>query len=149
MTGDKYADEYHIVFNANKTKCLVVRPANKKFSSGDDLKSFTIGGSSVEFVRSFVYLGHVISAKMDDELDVLSVRKYYKLFTHESNTFLLQNMPLKPLGQWGKQPQNPPLPLEARGPHLIHECLGDSTHHAKQQLNRFMHFCTTTQQHPH
>jgi len=35
-------------------------------------------------------------------------------------------------------------PLEARGPHLIHECLGDSTHHAKQELDRFTQFRTTT-----
>ena len=47
-----------------------MRPANKKFSVCDDLKSFTIGGNSVEFVTSFVHLGHVISAKLDDELDV-------------------------------------------------------------------------------
>jgi len=65
-----FFDEYSIVFNANKPKCLVARPANRKFSGGDDLKSFTIGGSSVEFVRLFVHLGHVISAKTDDELDI-------------------------------------------------------------------------------
>jgi len=51
-----------------------------------------------------------------DSNDVLSIRKYYQLYTYESNTFLLQNMPLKPLSQWGKRPQNSPLPLEARGP---------------------------------
>jgi len=28
---------------------------------------------------------------------------------------LLQNTPLKPLGQWGKRPQNALLPLETRG----------------------------------
>ena len=69
---DLYADEYSIVFNAStgKSKCLVVRPANRKFYGCDDEESFTIGGSSVEFVTSFVHLGHVISAKMDDELDV-------------------------------------------------------------------------------
>jgi len=41
---------------------------NKEFHGCDDLKSFTIGGSSVEFATSFVHLGHVISAKMDSEL---------------------------------------------------------------------------------
>ena len=50
---------------------------------------------------------------------------------------------------WGdKRPQNPPLPLEARGPHLIHECLGDPIHHPKRQLDRYTHFHTTTQQRP-
>jgi len=37
-----------------------------------------------------------------DSNGVLSVRKYYQLFLHESNTFLLQNTPLKPLGQRGQ-----------------------------------------------
>jgi len=42
----------------------------------------------------------------------------------------------------GKRPQNPPISLDARGPHLIHECLGDPTHHAKRQLDRFRYFRT-------
>ena len=67
---DEYAYEYSIVFNANKSKCLVVRPANRKFCGCDDIKPFNIGGSSVEFVTSFVHLSHVIYARMDDELDV-------------------------------------------------------------------------------
>jgi len=58
-----------------------------------------------------------------DSSDVLCVRKY-QLFTHESNTFLLQNMPLKPLGHWGQTTLKSTLPLEACGPHLIHKCLG-------------------------
>ena len=39
--------------------------------------------------------------------------------------------------------------LEAREPHLIHECLGDPAHHRKRQLDRCTHFRTTTQQRPH
>jgi len=55
---------------------------------------------------------------------LLSIRKYYQTFMLELNTFLLQNTPLKPLANGEKLPHNPPLPLEARGPHLIHECIG-------------------------
>jgi len=44
----------------------------------------------------------------------LCVRKYCQLFTHESITSLLKIKPFKPLGQWGKQPQNPPPTLEPR-----------------------------------
>jgi len=56
------------------------------------------------------------------------------------------NTTLKPLGQWGKRPQNSPLPLQALRPHLTHECLGDPTHHLKRQLDRCTHFHTTMQQ---
>jgi len=68
----------------------------------------------------------------------------FQQYYYELNTFLLQYTPLKPLGQWGKRSQNRPLSLEARGSHLIHECLGDSTHHLKRQLDRLTYFCTTT-----
>jgi len=37
-----------------------------------------------------------------DSNDILSIWKYCQLLTHESNTFLLENAPLKPLGQWGQ-----------------------------------------------
>ena len=46
-----------------------------------------------------------------DSNNILSVRKYCLLFMHESSIFLLKNMPLKPMGQWGKK-----LPFEARRP---------------------------------
>jgi len=42
----------------------------------------------------------------------------------ESNTFLLKIRPFKPLGQWGKQPWNPPFPLKSCGLHEVHQCLG-------------------------
>jgi len=44
----------------------------------------------------------------DVSKNILSVRKHSQLFTHASNTFLFKNRPLEPLGQWGKQPPNPP-----------------------------------------
>jgi len=54
---------------------------------------------------------------------VLSVQKYYQLLMHESNIFLLQNTPMKPLGQWGKRPQNPPFPGGMLAI-IIHKSLG-------------------------
>ena len=51
-----------------------------------------------------------------DSNDILSVWKYYQLFMQESNTFLLQNMTLKPFGQWQQTTPKSTLPLEARGP---------------------------------
>jgi len=60
-----------------------------------------------------------------DSDDILYVRKYCQLFTHESNTFLLQNTPLKPMGQLGaKHVINHPFPSSHMEPHSIHQCLG-------------------------
>ena len=47
------------------------------------------------------------------------------------------------MDQWGQTTQKSTLPLEACGPP------SNTTHHAKQQLDWFMHLCTTTQQSPH
>jgi len=84
--------------------------------------------------------------------------QWYIVYTEILSTFHTQveyisvtKYAIETIGSKGGQttPKNPPLPLEARGPHLIHECLGDPTHHPKWQLNRCMHFCTTMQQSPH
>ena len=76
-----------------------------------------------------------------DSNDVLSIRKY-QLFAHESNTFLLQNTPLKPLMQWGKWRKNPLLPLEAWRPHVIHECLGWRHSPLRRYLDPMSRFAT-------
>jgi len=34
----------------------------------------------------------------------------------------LKNWAIETIGQWRKQPQNPPLSLEPRGPHSVHQC---------------------------
>ena len=73
-------------------------------------------------------------------------------FTYESNTFLCEKSSFclfKPMGRKCRKIPKQPLSLRHVNPHLINECLGDPTHHAKRQLNRFTHFCTTTQQSPH
>jgi len=51
--------------------------------------------------------------------DILSVRKYCQLFTHKTNTFLLNNAPFK---QMGRTPKTP-FPLQHVNPHLKHQCL--------------------------
>ena len=48
--------------------------------------------------------------------DVWSIWKYYQLLMHESNTFLLKTMPLKPLGQLGQTMLKSTPPHKARGP---------------------------------
>ena len=58
-----------------------------------------------------------------DVSDILSVRKYCQLFTHESNKFVTNNA-IETNG--GKTPQNllkPPFNLQHVDSHLIHQCL--------------------------
>jgi hypothetical protein len=72
---DSYANDYHIVFNATKSKCLVVFPSTRR-SLYDSQKycTFYIGDKPIEFVDSFSHLGHLITNKLTDSFDVLKRR---------------------------------------------------------------------------
>jgi len=72
---DSYARDFHIVFNAKKSKCLVLFPSARRFLY-DSLKSctFYIGDKPIEFVDSFSHLGHLITNKLTDSGDVLKRR---------------------------------------------------------------------------
>jgi hypothetical protein len=72
---DSYANDYHIVFNAKKSKCLVLLPSARRFLC-DFLKSctFYIGDKPIEFVDSFSHLGHLITNKLTDSSDILKRR---------------------------------------------------------------------------
>jgi len=59
-------------------------------------------------------------------------------FSHTTEYISVKNMPLKPLGQWGQMTPKSTLPLEAREPHLIHECLG-RPHLSPQTTARSLH----------
>jgi len=64
---DEFAQEYSIVFNARKSKCLIARPRGRHYLSTHMLP-FVVGGNSIDFVESFSHLGHVISSRLDDIL---------------------------------------------------------------------------------
>ena len=72
---DSYANDYDIVFNAKKSKCLVLFPSTRRFLY-DSLKhcTFYIGDKPIEFVDSFSHLGHLITNKLTDSFDVLKRR---------------------------------------------------------------------------
>lgn len=75
---DSYASEYHIVFNANKSKCLFLVPSTRRFLR-DSLKfcTFFIGDKPVDFVDSFSHLGHLITNKFTDSGDVHNRRSVF------------------------------------------------------------------------
>ena len=58
---DNYAKDYSISFNADKSKCLVVLPSNRRFLN-DLVKqcTFYVGDHPIEYVDSFVHLGHIL-----------------------------------------------------------------------------------------
>jgi len=73
---DKYANDYCILFNASKSKCLVVLPPECRFL-GDYIKdcTFYVGNNPIEYVDSFEHLGHVITNQLTDNTDILKRRR--------------------------------------------------------------------------
>jgi len=77
QTCDEYANEHSIVSNGRKSKCLISEP--RKLSQfvrtlHRDMRQFVICGKEIEFVYSFVHLGHVIRSDMDDNDDIENQR---------------------------------------------------------------------------
>ena len=69
---DNYAQDYHVVFKARKSKRLVLLPSLRRFL----YKllhpcTFYIGGMPIEFVDSFSYLEHSTTNKFSDSSDIL------------------------------------------------------------------------------
>ena len=70
---DNYANEYCISFNANKSKCLVVLPGNRRFLRNYiDNCTFYVGNNPIEHVDSFAHLGHIITNQLTDDADILN-----------------------------------------------------------------------------
>jgi hypothetical protein len=68
---DAYAAEYEIVFNADKSKFLVVSAAKRRLFFKDMCDcNFYVGGSTTENVCSYPHLGHFITSSFSDIDDV-------------------------------------------------------------------------------
>src|SRR5258706_15390528 len=75
---DVYASSYDIVFNANKSKYLVITPSCQRALYKDMGESvFNIGNKPVEFVTTFTHLGHIIRSNLDDADDILCRRNFF------------------------------------------------------------------------
>ena len=55
---DDFASEYSISFNATKSKCMVISPHTRR---NVQYCEFMVHGKPMEFVSSYVHLGHLIS----------------------------------------------------------------------------------------
>ena len=75
---DVYAYAYDIVFNASKSKYLVITSGrHRALYRVIDESVFLIGNKPVEFVKSFTHLGHIIKSNLDDDDDILHRRNCF------------------------------------------------------------------------
>ena len=76
---DCYAAEYHVSFNATKSKCMFFANTNSKRRNMAALQkcSFVIGGNHIELVKSFTHLGHIINDNLDDHSDIAKARSTF------------------------------------------------------------------------
>src|SRR6266536_2543326 len=70
---DNYAKDFSVAFNASKSKCLVIRPHGSR-TSGLLKPSFHVGGDTIEIVKKWPHLGHIITDTLSDVDDVNSRR---------------------------------------------------------------------------
>jgi hypothetical protein len=83
LTCETFANEFDILFNANKSKFLVCT-SGKLRSMFSNLKGclFYIGGSVIENVSSYSHLGHIINYQFNDKDDILQRKSH---FTGQAN----------------------------------------------------------------
>lgn len=68
---DHYAHDYHILFNARKTKSLVMMPNKRRgYSPCFEQCVFYIDNTPIERVESFSHLGHSLTSSLSDDKDI-------------------------------------------------------------------------------
>ena len=67
---DDFEQEYVIIFNAKKSKCLWVKHSSANRVASVRKPQFVIGGSVIEFVDNWPHLGHIMASSIDDNLDI-------------------------------------------------------------------------------
>ena len=73
---DHYANNFNILFNASKSKCLIVRPRGVTCENTSYFAKieFFIGAHVIEIVDEWSHIGHIISSRCDDSADSLNRR---------------------------------------------------------------------------
>jgi len=68
---NNYASDFHMSFNDNKSKCIVIFPSSRACLRPllSDC-NFKIGEKVIEFVLFYSHLGHVVTDSMDDGPDI-------------------------------------------------------------------------------
>ena len=84
----EYVTEYCISFNASKTKCLAVLPANcRELNSYLNECRLTVNDQPIELVQSFQHLGQTITSQLDDVSDITA--KQYAFIGQTNNVLCI------------------------------------------------------------
>ena len=75
-----YGLEHDIRFNSKKSTINIFR---NSFVKDFSFPSFVMNGESIKEVPFVKYRGHIISADMKDDLDIIYLFIYYVIFTQE------------------------------------------------------------------
>ena len=71
---DNYANEFNVVFNAKKSKCIVCGCNNNNNNNALFQSTFYIGGNCIEVVQQWPHLGHIITNNLSDTADIQNRR---------------------------------------------------------------------------
>jgi hypothetical protein len=86
---DKFASEFNVIFNAKKSKCITFNRQNYLVAQAPSRHSvlplFSISGNYIENVYSWSHLGHILSANLLDDNDILARRN---VLVGQINSFL-------------------------------------------------------------
>jgi hypothetical protein len=75
---DDFASEFDLLFNAQKSKFLVVVPGSRRNMLNEFNQCiFFVNGRQIENVNSFVHLGHVITSQFSDFEDIAQRRNCF------------------------------------------------------------------------
>jgi len=84
---DRFASEFNVTFNGNKSKYIRFHARNHCCARDSNamLPHFVIGGHDIEKVLTWPHLGHILSANLSDDDDILARRNS---FVGQTNTFI-------------------------------------------------------------
>lgn len=90
---DRFGEKYDVTFNNKKSKCINFTPLSKARSVTAPQPSFEIGGNMIENVDRWPHLGHIFSAHLTDNDDIMTRRN---CFIGQANSFLCNFSMLDP-----------------------------------------------------
>lgn len=77
-TCDRFAVEFNIIFNAQKSNFLVFVPPNHRFLRSSMIScAFYVGGKRIEYATSYSHLGHIICCDGTDREDIINRRNIF------------------------------------------------------------------------
>jgi len=67
---DHHIDSIDMVCNAKKSVCMIFEPRDRSSIMNVSFPQFTLSGRSLQYVKTFKYLGHMISDTLSDDDDM-------------------------------------------------------------------------------